>query len=311
MIISSNLWEEHSGPTAVALGFFDGVHIGHRAVVRRAVAEAKKKGLVPTVFTFASSGFSPVSKKNLTLLQTESQKDTILEQEGIRQIVRPDFSQFRDLPAGDFFLKALIGSLRAKVLVCGYNYHFGKEAGGNVALLHTLAEQNGIEVFALPPVEWEGEPVSSTRIRTAVREGRIEQANAMLGSPFTLALEVVHGRCLGRTMNSPTINQLIPERYTVPRFGVYYSRVVIDGRAYAGVTNIGVKPTVDRNAELSCETHILDFSGDLYGQIVSVALLRFLRPERRFESIDALSVRIHQDVETVREIFSSENSMEK
>lgn len=283
--------------STVALGYFDGVHIGHREVISAAVRAGKAEGLIPSVFTFC--GELPV-KEGATLLQTRAQRRRALEALGVEFAVCPDFEKIRDMEPAHFFQEILRDRLRARVLVCGFNYRFGAGGAGDIALLRTLCEGAGIRLIALPPVEWGGELISSTRIRGALREGRPEEAAAMLGGPFTIEGEVIHGRRLGRNLGWPTINQAVPEGFTVPKFGVYHTRVRVDGRDYKGVTNVGIKPTVG-GEHLSCETHILNFTGDLYGKILPVSFLSFLRPERRFDSVEELAAQVEQNIQTVRE----------
>ena len=298
---SSELWSRCAGDGAVALGFFDGVHLGHRAVVCRMVREAGARGLVPRVFTYAALGQAPQGKADYTLLQTDEQKEAVLEALGVREMICPAFAQMRDLSPEEFVTKILLQNLRAKVIVCGFNYRFGKAAAGDASLLRKLCAPLGGEVITLEPVLWQGEAVSSTRIRQCVREGRMEEAAAMLGGAYGILRPVQHGKRLGRLLDSPTINQTFPPRFTIPRFGVYQSRVIIGDRQYHGVTNVGVKPTVD-SPGLNCETYILDFSGDLYGRMVEVRLLRFLRDEEKFETVEAMAEQIRRDVRAVRDL---------
>lgn len=301
MIKSSELWGSFAGDGAVALGFFDGVHLGHRAVISQMAQVAAARGLVPRVFTYDTQGPAPDNKAGQTLLQSDAQKEAVLAALGVAQMICPPFDQMRDLTPEEFIRRVLLETLGARVIVCGFNYRFGKRAAGDVALLRQVCTPLGVEVQALDPVLWQGEPVSSTRIRQAVREGRMEDAAAMLGTPFAILRPVQQGRRLGRLLGTPTINQTFLPRFTVPRLGVYHSRVRVGERLYHGVTGVGVKPTVG-DPDLTCETYILDFSGDLYGQLVEVQLLRFLRDEEKFASVEALAEQIHRDIKVVREL---------
>lgn len=300
MVVSQDLLTPRSRPSAVALGFFDGVHIGHRAVISAAVETARREGLSPRVFTFSPVGLAPASKNGLTLLQTEEQKDAVLAGLGVEEIVCPLFADFCSMSPEGFVRGFLRDVLRAKVLFCGFNYHFGKGGSAGVEELRNLCTPEGIRVEALPPVLWQDEVVSSTRIRACIREGEMEAAAAMLGGPFTLTASVVHGKGLARTLSWPTINQLFPPDFTIPRHGVYHSHVLADGQVWDGVTNVGIKPTL-YETNLTMETYILDYSGDLYGQTIPVSLLRFMRPEARFDSVEALSQRILADADIVRQ----------
>ena len=301
MLVSQDITTPRREDSAVALGYFDGVHTGHRAVIGAAVEAARREGLVPRVFTFRPEGNAPASKGELTLLQTEEQKAAVLESLRVEETVCPPFAAFRSMSPEEYVRSFLAGVLRAKVIVCGFNYHFGRGGLAGVEELRALCAPLGIRVEALPPVLWQGEVVSSTRIRQCIREGQIEEAAAMLCAPFTLAAEVVHGKGLARTLSWPTINQLFPPDFTIPRRGVYWSQVEIGGRRWNGITNVGIKPTL-HETNLTMETYILDYKGDLYGQELSVALLRFLRPESQFASVQALSQRILADIQTVRQL---------
>ena len=273
-------------------------------MIGAAVETARREGLTPRVFTFRPEGADasrPVSKSGLTLLQREEQKEAVLEELGVEEVICPPFETFRSMTPEQFVQGFLGETLHARVLVCGFNYHFGRGGQAGVEELRALCAPLGIQVEALPPVLWQGEVVSSTRIRQCIREGQIEEAAAMLCAPFTLAAEVVHGKGLARTLSWPTINQLFPPDFTIPRRGVYWSQVEIGGRRWNGITNVGIKPTL-HETNLTMETYILDYKGDLYGQELSVALLRFLRPESQFASVQALSQRILADIQTVRQL---------
>ena len=300
MIRSQDITQQRQQEAAVALGFFDGVHLGHRAVIGAAIEEGRKRGLASRVFTFDPAGDKPASKNALTLLQTEEQKDRVLEAMGADEVVCPPFSSFKNLSPEDFFHHLLMDTLRARVLTCGENYRFGHFAAAGVDQLREMCRQAGVQLVVVPPVTLDGEMISSTRIRQALRDGDVELANRMLGAPFTLEAPVVHGKQWGRTVSCPTINQLFPEGFTVPRYGVYAAEVMVDGRRYRGVTNIGVKPTMQDNY-LTCETYLLDFSGDLYEKTVGVSLIHFLRPETRFSSAAELSEQIHKDIRQVEQ----------
>ena len=299
MIISQDIVSRRGQPSAVALGFFDGVHTGHRAVIAKAVETARREGLSPRVFTFSPAGVLPGSKGGITLLQTEEQKEEALAGLGVEEVICPPFAAFRSLAPERFVREFLRDVLQAKVLFCGFNYHFGKGGSAGVEELRSLCAPEGIRVEVLPPVLWQDQVVSSTRIRACIREGEMEAARAMLGEPFTLIAPVIHGKGLARTLSWPTINQLFPPGFTIPRRGVYHSHVLIEGRIWDGVTNVGIKPTL-HETNLTMETYILDYAGDLYGQALPVSLLYFLRPEEQFGSVEALTQRILADARTVR-----------
>lgn len=278
-------------PTAIALGVFDGVHLGHRLVIDTAV---KKSGgeVRSAVFTFKSD---TVMNKGSERLLTNSEKLRRLSQRRIDYVCCPDFGEYRDMPCEDFVKEVLVGRLGCRYAVCGRDFRFGRGAQGDAGRLTELGKALGFEVTVLDKLALAGETVSSTVIKEHIRKGEIERANELLGYRFGYREPVIHGNELGRTWDFPTINQRLPEGITVPRFGVYCSRVKIDGKSYTGVTNIGVKPTVAEGIKPLAETYIIDYSGDLYGRVIQTGLERFIRPERRFGSIDELRRQIAED----------------
>ena len=276
-------------PSAVALGAFDGLHIGHS----RVIGSARKEGLLTSVFTFQDDLIR--EGKRAPRILSQRRKMALLEKMGVEQCWIAAFSEIRDMSAEEFMEKILKEVCRAKVVCCGRDFHFGRGGNGTSAQLEALWRGKGIEARVAEPVLLSGSPVSSTRIREAAAEGRMEEAAALLGRPFSLDTPVVHGRQLGRTLGVPTINQPIPEDFVLPRFGVYASVVTICGKTYYGVTNIGVKPTVGADAPLS-ETWMPDYRGpELYGDTVVTELIAFIRPEQKFGSIRELQENIFRD----------------
>lgn len=303
MRITRDITTPRERETAVALGFFDGVHLGHQAVIGLMVKAAREQGLLPAVFTFDSTGSLPGSKSKLTLLQTDRQKQEVMEQMGVGEIVSPDFSEFMHLTPQEFVDRLLVGVLRAKVLVCGENYRFGAAAAAGVSQLRQMSRERGVTLMVAPSVVLEGELVSSTRIRRALEQGDPQLVEKMLGMPFTIEGQVLPGKKLGRSIHSPTINQKIPPHFTVPAHGVYLSRATTPLGEYWGVTNIGQRPTVG-GLDINCETFLLDFGGDLYGRTVTVSLLRHIRPEQKFQTVAELSAQIQQDVQSAKVLIS-------
>ena len=271
------------GELAAALGSFDGLHLGHRQVIGNTISAP---GLRPAVITFQQNPSVSLQKKPVPLLTTNEQKLALLKEMGVEVVYLLPFDRIRDMEPEDF-VEALYRVCRVRALSCGFNFRFGKNGRGDAGLLKELCREKGIELSVTPPVSVAGETVSSTRIRACLEQGDVQQAGQLLGRPFGYDFEVTHGRQLGRTWGTPTINQPFPAGYVLPRFGVYASLVEVEGQKYYGVTNIGVKPTVGSDCALS-ETWIPEFSGDLYGKKVPVELLDFIRPERKFDSLDQL-----------------------
>jgi riboflavin kinase/FMN adenylyltransferase len=297
----------HGGiaPSVVALGNFDGVHIGHRAIIDAARREAAAIGGRTLAWTFRGR----TKSGNTPLLTTPEYKCRLLLEAGCDDVICADFNEYRDYSPECFVREVLIEGLNCRVAICGFNYRFGKSGAGNAALLSALMEAHGGHALMLPPVTVRlcGESadsgeccevvVSSSLIRIALADGRPRDAAAMLGRPYSVRLPVEHGRRLGRLIGFPTINQRFPDGMIEPRRGVYVCSCTIDDAVYRGVTNIGTRPTVESGGVVTMETHLFGFSGDLYGAEVEVSLLYFIRPEVKFESIEELRLAIARDAE--------------
>lgn len=275
--------------TAVALGFFDGVHLGHRAVLR-AAAEG---GLLPAAFTFSTANRTPGGKTG-GRIYPDALRVRLLGESGMQLVIMPDFSAIADMQP-EAFADFLCKALRARLVTCGEDYRFSAGARADAMQLQALCAQRGCRVKIVPPVLGEGERVSSTRIRQLLREGEIEKASRLLGSPYQIDAPVEHGRQLGRTLGFPTLNQALPEDGALPRYGVYASQALVDGLWQKAITNIGVQPTVGEGSAVRAETFLTGYSGDLYGRQVRLQLLSFLRPERQFADIEALRAQILAD----------------
>lgn len=287
-------------PTAVALGLFDGLHLGHRAVIGAAVSRAPE--LMPAVFTFTFDG--EATKPDYANILTHTRKLDILSRLGVELICEPPFSAFRALSPREFFADILMGKLRAAAIFCGEDYRFGKNAAGDTALLRRFCAEAGVRFCPVPPLLDGGEPVSATRIRKLLREGKMQEAAQLLGEPYIIDYPVSHGRQLGRKMGYPTINQLYPAGDLVPRRGVYAAAAFAGGCWHPAVTNVGVKPTLGGTDAPSAETTLLDFDGDLYGERVPVAFSVFLRSERRFDSVELLFSQVAQDARQAAALFA-------
>ena len=288
--------------TAVALGYFDGIHLGHRAVLDTALLWAEKEGLVPVVMLFDIHPRKLISGNIPPMLTSEKKKRRLLEGMGFT-VVDFDFREAMNYSPDEFIEKILVDCLDARVVTCGFDYHYGKDGKGNAATLQTELEKRGVKVFAKDAVLLDGEVVSSTAIRGFITKGEIEKANAMLGSLFSYDFTVEKGDGIGRVLGFPTMNQFFPEDFIVPKYGVYASRVCLDGKYYPAVTNVGIRPTLDK-ASMRSETCIMDFHGDLYGKNVEVSLLRFIRDEKKFPDLDSLSAQIEKDVIRARSIYN-------
>lgn len=293
MEILERLPKRPQPPCALALGTFDGLHLGHQAVIKAALQEGESP-LEPAVFTFRRSP----SGERLVMLGTD--KARLLEEMGVKKMYSMDFSELKSMEAEAFVQEVLFARLNARRLCCGADFRFGRGKAGDAALLERLCAQAGAELAVLSPVELDGEKISSTRIRQAVSAGDMPQASRLLGRPFGFTLEVIHGNHIGGSkLGTPTINQALPEELIFPRFGVYAAWCQVEGERFYGVCNVGIKPTVGSDRVLA-ETWMPDFAGDLYGQEIQVELVEFLRPERKFDSLEELKAAIKKNGEQAR-----------
>ena len=287
----------------IALGFFDGVHLGHAALLRRTVEVAAARGAAPAVFTFDRVPKEVVTGIPCPLINSpEDRKDLVRRLYGIREVLMVPFDdEMRTTAWDDFVTEILVKRYHAVHLVAGHDHHFGHKNQGSPELLVQKCAELGLGCDIIPKVEVGGITVSSTYIRRLVELGQIERANAFLGHPHVLTQEVRHGRRIGHTIGIPTVNLVAPPHVLVPSHGVYATRVVLpDGASPPAVTNVGTRPTVNNGTDVTVEAWILDFDGDLYGQTVRVEFLKHIRDEVRFDSLDALKAQIMRDAETTR-----------
>lgn len=287
-------------PLAVALGNFDGVHRGHRQLLSAVQEVADRLGCASAVWTFTSLA----KEAAIPALMTPEEKLRVIAGTGVQYAVLEDFDAVRHLTPAAFAEEYLAEGLRCAAAVCGFNFRFGKGGAGDAAALVQSLGCRGIPVRVIDPVADDGGVVSSTRIRAAVTEGDMEEAARLLGRPFTVRLPVVHGHQLGRTIGVPTVNQEFPAGHIRPARGIYACACTVDGRVYAAVANVGARPTVSDSDRVNCETHILDYVGDLYGRYVTVSFLYRLRDERRFADLAALQEGIRGDIEETRRYFA-------
>lgn len=292
--------------TAAALGFFDGLHMGHKAVINKAVNAGARLGMPVSVLTFSGEPELPKfeGRKDMCLMTYED-KEEILKECGVQYIAAYDFARIKGLAPEKFFKKMILGDMKAGYVVCGEDFRFGKGGAGDAELLGRLCENSGIEFEVVPAYKIDDVTVSSSYIRELIRGGNVEEATKMLGHAMSYTLTVHHGKTLGHAMGFPTINQRIPEYMVRPRYGVYASRVTIDGQVYHAMTDIGVKPTVVSDMRETMETHIIGYEGDLYGDKVKVELIKFIREEKRFDGLSALKEQLSADMETVQSYFES------
>lgn len=288
-------------PVVVALGNFDGVHIGHQAVVRRAVEEGRRRGLRAVAATFDPHPRAVLWPGNEPkLLTTPEVRRELLLGCGVEEVreIRFDRELSKKSPR-EFVLEVLVGSLGAGEVVVGENFRFGHRASGDVAELRRCMREVGGEAYAVPISNVLGEDISSTRIRKLIADGEVREAARLLGRPYLLRGEVVEGDKRGRTIGFPTANVLPDERALVPERGVYAGHARVGSERYGACTNVGTAPTFDRR-DSRVEAYLLGYGRDLYGKMVDVTFEERLRPEKRFSGIGDLKEQIAQDVEEAR-----------
>lgn len=296
----------------LTIGTFDGVHLGHQRIIQQLNEEAQKHGGESVLFTFYPHPRMVLfpDSHGLKLLQTQVEKIEKLERMGLQNvIVHPFTKEFSRLTAIEFVRDYLVNKLNVKTIVIGYDHQFGKNREGSLELLKDLAPVYDFNVIEIPAQDIDDVNVSSTKIRNALKSGNIETANAFLGEPFEMNGIVQSGKQIGRSIGFPTANiDLGSSVKLIPEIGVYLVRVVTPSRAeYFGMLNIGVNPTVSDNAQTTIEVHLLDYSGDLYGQELQVKVLSRLRDELKFDSLEELKNQLAKDENTVRDMVLHSN----
>ncbi len=290
----------------VALGFFDGVHLGHGALLRRVGAIAAQKGAVPAAVTFDTPPTNLILNVPMPLLTSPLDRAELMRRYyGIRDVIVTHFDErMMHMPWQEFVTQYLVKENGAVHLVAGHDFHFGYKGEGNPERLAQLCAAQGIGCDIVPKVERDHITVSSTYIRTLIAQGEIERANQFLGHPHTLTDRVSHGKKLGSTLGFPTVNLRFQPGVLVPAFGVYATRVFFEnGDSRPAVTNVGVRPTVDDGGRVNVEGFILDFSGDLYGQTIRMEFYKRLRGERKFPNLEALRSEVMRNAEQTRAYF--------
>ena len=290
----------------IALGFFDGIHIGHSALMKKALEISKEKDLVPSVITFDAHPQNLISGKAVPLINSPEDRAGLIHR--IFNIDDIIFLHFDKVTAGipwDEFIDHLVGDFGARHLVAGSDFRFGRGGEGNSELLYKKCANLGIGCDIVPEVKHDGISSSSTYIRGLISEGDMERAITFLGHPHVLTDVVRYGYRLGRTLGTPTINMCFQDGVLIPAFGVYATKAYPDhGGEYLGVTNIGVRPTINNDTgQITAETHILGYHGNLYGHQVRIEFYKRLRPEIKFSSIDELKSQIHLDCNETLKFF--------
>ncbi|MEF9954377.1 MAG: bifunctional riboflavin kinase/FAD synthetase [Clostridium sp.] len=300
--------------TVVTLGKFDGLHRGHKKLLDE-MSHFREKGYKTAVFTFETTPGTLMNGKLQTMITTNAERKVNLEQAGIDYLVEYPFNQeVAHMMPEDFVAHILVGQMKAKAIVAGSDFHFGYKRSGDVNLLEQLSSQYGYEMVIVEKAMDEEREISSTYIREELAKGNIKKVNELLGYTYMIHGEVVHGRHLGTKLGFPTVNLLPREQKHLPAFGVYLSTIVIDGKTYNSITNIGRKPTIDGERPAGVETYIYGMNEDLYGKWIEVRLLEFIRPEEKFADVEMLKRQVTADKETgyrMHQERASESSSKK
>lgn len=284
--------------TSVALGFFDGLHIGHRKVLGSALKNAEFYSLRPTVLLFDVHPREFITGQKMQRLLSDKDEEQMLKEAGF-EIYRISFAKVRELSPEAFFNEILLKELGARSLSCGFNYSFGKNGEGNSDVLLSLCKKNSLNCTVVPEVKLNGETVSSSAVKESLSNGDVKKASAMLGRNYSIDGEVIHGDARGRTLGFPTANQAINKNLVCPKYGVYESRIISGGKSYACITNIGIRPTYKLSSPIA-ETNIINFGGDLYGKEIKTELIRYIRGEKLFSSAKELEEQLKKDISQVK-----------
>lgn len=289
----------------IALGFFDGVHIGHGALLRCVTRRADELDAVPSALTFDTHPESLTLGSGTPLLTgTEERARLMREVYGIRDVLIVPFNhEMMHMDWRSFVTDLLVTRYHAVHLVVGHDFRFGYRGEGDPQRLQQLCLEFGIGCDVIPAVPLDGITVSSSHIRSLIAQGDVRQAERFLGHPHTLTDQVRHGKKLGTRLGFPTLNLQIPSGHVIPAFGVYATQVCIDGVRYSAATNVGVRPTVDEDGQITVEASLLNFDGDLYGKTVRLEFCHYLRPEQKFDTLDELRTQVLQDITEVRNYF--------
>jgi riboflavin kinase / FMN adenylyltransferase len=292
--------------TGIGLGNFDGLHIGHMALINTVIKESKLNSLDSVVYTFTKHPENILRKKLFTpLITTETKKVELLGETSLNYLYFDEFDEsFSRMTPEDFVKEVLVGRLNMKLAVAGFDYKFGYNGQGDVNLLKELGKKYFFKTIIIPPIKINNEIVSSTKIRQNIAKGDIDQVFKLLGRHYSITAEVVSGRRIGNTIGFPTAN-INPENYLIlPHKGVYITKTLLDDKLYGSITNIGFNPTFEGQDTVTVETHIIDFEGDIYGKKIEVFFLQKLRNEKKYSSVNELIEQIKIDMLKAREFLN-------
>lgn len=289
---------------SLCLGFFDGVHEGHKVVIKNAVNLAKQNGLKSAVITFKEHPLCYLQGRTPQYIISLEDRLSIIEEQGVDFAYVLEFDDLiADYLAYDYLKEILIGNFNPKFITTGFNHYFGANKQGNAEFLRNYQGTFGYKFFEIPPITFNSTLISSTKIRQLISDGEVEAMKNLLGYDFFLKSTVIQGRRIGRSISFPTANLPYPKDIIRLPKGVYIANTEVDDKAYHSIVNIGVKPTVTEDKKLLVETHLLDFDGDIYGKEVKVSFLKKIRDEKKFPSLNELMLQIQKDSKTATEFF--------
>lgn len=300
----NTVWHDYSKVdtsrgTAVAIGNFDGLHMGHRKLMDMLAQVAKENDVPSVIYTFDKHPINVIKGENtLPLIADNTYKQELLANCEADTLFFEDFEAIKDLPAEDFVRDILVGKLNMKIAVVGRHNHYGKDSKGDVKLLRELGQEYGFAVYMIEPLYFGDVVCSSSKIRELIADGEIEKANEMLGHPFKISNVVVKDKMLGRTLGFPTANMIPDPGLLLPQVGVYGTNTLAGGKRYPSITNIGAALTIGEGEPVRIETYIIGFEGDLYGQTLEVEFLTKIRENEHFDGLDSLKSQLEKDVET-------------
>jgi len=290
-------------PTVISLGKFDGIHRGHELLLEQ-LMKKKREGYKAVIFTFDIPPKKALDGEEVKVLTTNEEKMHMFDSFGIDYLIECPFTKEVMSMEPEIFIEMLVKNLSVKYIVAGEDFCFGRNRRGNYKMLQEYASKLSYEAIIFPKMKEEERDISSSFVREEIMAGRIEMANKLLGYPYFVSGEVKHGNKIGRTIGFPTINLIPPSNKLLPAYGVYITKVTIDGIVYHGVTNVGCKPTIEGENPVGIETYILDFEQDVYDKVVSITFIKKIREERKFPNLDCLLEQMRFDVNEARYYFS-------
>ena len=290
--------------TVLTLGKFDGLHRGHELLMENLFAVSRKTGLKTMVFTFDIPPNRKREEMDNRVLTTNEEKREVFAKTGLDILYECPFTtEIMTMEPKDF-IQWIVTAFHVKVIVVGNDFRFGYQRKGTVETLRQFEKEYGYSLLVFDKVKEDGREISSTFIREEIKEGRLKKANHLLGYPFFVRSQVIHGKKLGRTIGIPTLNMDLPKEKLLPLNGVYVTRVTLLGQTYGAVTNVGCKPTVQAEGTVGVETHVIGFEGDVYGMEITVEFLDFIRTEKKFSSVEELKTQMQKDVLYAKNQFS-------